>query len=242
MSVSISIHNILFLDIETVSVVNKYTDLSKPMQQLWNKKHAILYKDKEALPTESFAEKAGIYAEFGKIVCISCAFISNEKSGNTLRIKSFYGDNEKEILLQFAQLLNTKYNYPNAQSICGHNIKEFDVPYICRRMLINGISLPQIINIHGKKPWEVSFIDTLQLWKFGDYKAYTSLNLLATLFDIPTPKDDIDGSMVNTVYWQENDLERIKTYCQKDVVTVCRLYQKLYNLPVLKDEQIIIVS
>lgn len=242
MSTTTSTYNILFLDIETVSIKEKYSDLTEPMQQLWNKKHSILYRNKDVLPEEGFKEKAGIFAEFGKIVCISCAFLSKEKPYDTLRMKSFYGDNEKEILLQFAELLKTKYKHPNAQSICGHNIKEFDIPYICRRMLINGIELPQIINIHGKKPWEVNFIDTLHLWKFGDYKAYTSLNLLATLFDIPTPKDDIDGSMVSSVYWQNKDLERIKTYCQKDVATVCRLYQKLYNLPMLKDEHIVIVD
>ncbi len=239
---NINKYNILFLDIETVSVKGKYKNLDKDLQKLWQKKHATLYRNEDIAFDKGFEQKAAIYAEFGKIVCISCGFLTNEDGKDNLRIKSFYSDNEKELLEEFAELLRNNYSDFNNQTICGHNIKEFDIPYLCRRMLINGIKLPSIIDIHGKKPWEVNFIDTLQLWKFGDYKAYTSLNLLAHLFKIPTPKDDIDGSMVSAVYWQEKNLERIRIYCQKDVVTVVRLYQRFINEDFVLDDAVFVVE
>ena len=235
-------YNILFIDIETVSFKNSYTELTETFQKLWQKKHHTLIKDSEISFEESYTEKAAIYAEFGKIVCISCGYLTKSEKNDKLRIKSFSGDNETKLLKTFATLLSNNYTDTQNQTICGHNIKEFDIPYICRRMLINGIKLPEMLNIHGKKPWEVNFIDTLQLWKFGDYKAYTSLNLLAALFDIPTPKDDIDGSMVGNVYWQENDLSRITTYCQKDVVTVVRLLQKWKQEALIEEENIQIIE
>lgn len=238
----ISKHNVLFLDIETVSVVSNYNDLSTEFQALWDKKHLTLFRNEEISFEDGFEQKAAIYAEFGKIVCISCGYLTNENGVEKLRIKSFFGDNEKLILNDFSKLLKLNYSDFQNQTLCGHNIKEFDIPYICRRMLVNGIDLPDIINIHGKKPWEVNFIDTLQLWKFGDYKAYTSLNLLAALFSIPTPKDDIDGSMVGKVFWKEKDIERIKVYCQKDVVTSVRLFQKLRNEAFISDDNIQIIA
>jgi len=235
-------YNILFIDIETVSKEKSYEDLSETFKALWQNKHAQLIKDDSQTPAESYEDRAAIYAEFGKIVCISCGYIAKENQKDSFRIKSFFGENEKTLLQNFAAMLQTNYSDIQSQTLCGHNIKEFDIPYLCRRMLINGIKLPEIININGKKPWEVNFIDTLQLWKFGDYKAYTSLNLLAALFDIPTPKDDIDGSMVGKVFWQENDLDRIKTYCQKDVITVLRLYQKMQGEAYLEDEHVVVIS
>lgn len=239
---TINKYNILFLDIETVSASKNYKALSSSFQNLWDKKQANIIRNTEISADEGYEQKAALYAEFGKIVCISCGYLSKEDNKEVLRIKSFYGDNETKLLTEFAELLKTNYNDFQNETICGHNIKEFDVPYICRRMLINGIKLPEILNIHGKKPWEVNFIDTLQLWKFGDYKAYTSLNLLATLFKIPTPKDDIDGSMVGSVYWKDKDLDRIKTYCQKDVVTVVRLFQKFNNEEFVLEENIVVVK
>lgn len=238
----ISRYNILFLDIETVSISATYKDLNDSYQKLWNKKHQTLFRNEEVDYAKGFVDKAAIYAEFGKIVCISCGYLIKENGLEKLRIKSFYGDNEKILLEEFASLLRNNYSDFQSQTLCGHNIKEFDVPYLCRRMLLNSIKLPDILNIHGKKPWEVNFIDTLQLWKFGDYKAYTSLNLLAHLFEIPTPKDDIDGSMVSATYWIDKDLERIKTYCQKDVVTVVRLFQKFSNQEFVLDENVVLIA
>jgi DNA polymerase elongation subunit (family B) len=233
---NLNLHQILFLDIETVPAVQNYGSLSEKMQKLWDKKANYLIGDSQKTSAEIY-ERAGIYAEFGKIIVISVgAFNRNE-----FRIKSFYGDEEKILLLDFAQMLN-RYYYQADSILCAHNGKEFDFPYIARRMLINGIELPEVLQIAGRKPWEVKHLDTLELWKFGDYKNYTSLDLLTAIFDIPTPKDDIDGSMVAKVYYEENDLERIKTYCQKDVLAIAQLMRRYMNQPLIPDEQVVITG
>jgi 3'-5' exonuclease len=213
----IPLGNILFLDIETVPQSPSFDSLNEKTQLLWAKKAKTLRSEDDASPAQLY-ERAGIYAEFGKIVCISVGVMNGKKA----RITSFYNDNEHELLTQFARLLNTKFN-DNSYVLCGHNGKEFDFPYISRRMLINRIALPNLLNNAGKKPWEIPHLDTLELWKFGDFKNYTSLELLAHVFDIPTPKDDIDGSMVRSVYYDENDLDRIARYCEKDVLTLMQL-------------------
>jgi hypothetical protein len=231
----LSLENILFLDIETVPSFPDFEQLPAKFQELWKKKAARLnYGDEERTPAELYPQ-AGIYAEFGKIVCVSCGFMN----GSEFRIKSFYGDEEKILLEELAQMLVRYYNHPDSL-LCAHNGKEFDFPYIARRMLINGIALPPILDLAGKKPWEVKLLDTLELWKFGDYKHYTSLELLAAIFNIPTPKDDINGSDVARVYWEEKDLERIVTYCQKDVLTTLQLFRRYQGLPLLKDEFVVI--
>lgn len=224
---------VLFLDIETVPAVPSFHDLSERMQKLWSKKAEKLKKDETETP-ESIYDRAGIYAEFGKIIVISVGFLN----GNEFRIKSYYGDDEKLLLEEFAELLNRYYNYPDSM-LCAHNGKEFDFPYIARRMIINGIDLPLILQMAGKKPWEIRHLDTMELWKFGDYKNYTSLDLLTAIFDIPTPKDDIDGSMVGKVYWEDKDLERIREYCQKDVLAIAQLMRRYLNQPLIKDEHVI---
>ncbi|MDY0085327.1 MAG: ribonuclease H-like domain-containing protein [Bacteroidales bacterium] len=224
---------VLFLDIETVPAVPSFHDLSERMQKLWIKKAEKLNKDETETP-ESIYDRAGIYAEFGKIIVISVGFLN----GNEFRIKSYYGDDEKLLLEEFAELLNRYYNYPDSM-LCAHNGKEFDFPYIARRMIINGIDLPLILQMAGKKPWEIRHLDTMELWKFGDYKNYTSLDLLTAIFDIPTPKDDIDGSMVGKVYWEDKDLERIREYCQKDVLAIAQLMRRYLNQPLIKDEHVI---
>ena len=233
---NIPIDKVLFLDIETVPVCKNYEELSPKLQELWSEKTRWQRKD-EITPNEFYQKKAGIMAEFAKIVCISVAYIYHKNGLPFLRLKSFYGHNEKNILSQFKHLLNDSYSSDH-HYLCAHNGKEFDYPFICRRMLINGISLPKILNIAGKKPWEIKHLDTMELWKFGDYKHYTSIHLLAELFNIPTPKDDIDGSQVSNVYWIQNDLERIRIYCQKDTLTVAQLYLKYKGEDILKDEQI----
>ncbi len=239
----LNLKNVLFLDIETVPSVNDHEELPANFKTLFAEKLGRWKKDEQTWH-EYYFSKAGIYAEFGKIVCISVGIFQKGKSleDSRFRVKSFYGDVEKDILTDFAKLLNTNYRQPDNKYLCGHNIKEFDVPFICRRMLIHGIKLPRIIDTAGAKPWEVNHIDTLQLWKFGDYKHYTSLNLLAALFEIPTPKDDISGKDVGRVYWEENDLERIVIYCQKDVVTVARLILKLKGFSALEDERVVTVE
>lgn len=232
MWVNTSIDRILFFDLETASEWQSFENAPEDVQKLWRRKHQFIRKNELEEESSSYQNAAAIYAEFGKIICISCGILSKGK----LRIKSFYNDSEKKLLLEFAEILNK-----NSLQLCGHNIKEFDVPYLCRRMLVHGIHLPPCINVAGKKPWELDFIDTLQLWKFGDYKSYTSLNLLTEIFKIPSPKDDIDGSMVNKVYWQEKDINRIANYCAKDVISVVRLVQRWRGEELLEDENVMFV-
>jgi uncharacterized protein YprB with RNaseH-like and TPR domain len=227
---------ILFLDIETVPQRSNFSEESEEMRKLWEKKSKYLTKESDETP-ESIYRQAGIYAEFGKVICISCGYFSADKK---FRIKSFFGDDEKILLSDFAELL--KKNYSSADKfLCAHNGKEFDFPFLARRMIVNGIKLPAVINTAGKKPWEVNHLDTLELWKFGDYKSYTSLLLLATILGIQTPKDDIDGSMVWKVYWEEKNLQRIVTYCQKDVLTVAQIFLRFKGEPLLSESQVEIV-
>jgi DNA polymerase elongation subunit (family B) len=232
MLTQIGIDKILFLDIETVPCVYKFDDLDPKTQELYALKTRFIQEREERDAAEVY-DRAGIYAEFGKVICISTAFIN----GNTLRVKSFYGEDEKEVLIQFADLLN-RYFASDSQYLCGHNIKEFDIPFLARRMVINGVELPNMLDLAGKKPWEVRHLDTMELWKFGDYKHFTSLSLLTHIFGIPTPKDDISGADVSRVYWEEQDLERIKVYCEKDTIAVAQLLMKFKNLPLIKDEYI----
>ena len=227
----IDFSKILFLDIETVSHEKTFDQLSERMQKLWAHKAEQIGKGDEDATPESLYERAGIYAEFGKIVCISVGFFNGER----FRLKSFYSHDEKALLADFADMLNKHYDSPYAQ-LCAHNGKEFDFPYIARRMMINGIQIPKVLQGAGKKPWETNFIDTMELWKFGDYKNFTSLDLLCAILDIPTPKDDINGSEVGRVYWEENDLERIKTYCQKDVLAIAQLMRRFNYLPLIPDD------
>jgi len=234
----INLEKILFLDIETVAAKASFDELNDDFKKHWEKKAGFLAKNEET--PEEIYNRAGIYAEFGKIVCISVGFIQIEDGENKLRLKSFFSDDEKELLVSFFELLNNHYNGRD-YLLCAHNGKEFDFPYIARRGLVNGLIIPSILDMAGKKPWEVAHIDTLQLWKFGDYKHFTSLSLLTTIFDIPTPKDDIDGSMVNEVYWKNNDLKRIAIYCEKDVLALTQLFMRFRNEPLIKDENVVIV-
>lgn len=229
--------NILFLDIETVPEQPHFNDLSPALQELWDKKTQYQRKENESA-SDYYTVKAGILAEFGKIICISVGMIHKQNTGLHLKVKSFHAADEKQILYDFSQLLNS---LKKGTLLCAHNGKEFDFPYLCRRMLIKGIQLPKILHIAGKKPWEIPHLDTMELWKFGDYKNYTSLNLLANIFHIPTPKDDIDGSMVAHIYWNDHDLERIVKYCQKDVITIAQLFLKFKNEDCIPQEQIEIV-
>jgi predicted PolB exonuclease-like 3'-5' exonuclease len=224
------LHTILFLDIETVSQYPVFGDLPEDGKELWRHKAEILVRDKTAVAPEEIYNRAAIYAEFGKIVCISCGIISGSGTGKRISLKSFYGDDEKVLLSEFCDLLR-KWATDNYKYLCAHNGKEFDFPYLCRRMIIHGLTIPAILNVSGKKPWEVSHIDTLELWKFGDYKSFISLKLLAHVLGIPTPKDDIDGSQVGEVYWSQHDLPRIVTYCQKDVITVAQVYLRMNGEP-----------
>lgn len=222
---------ILFLDIETVPEFYNWEDLSPVMQELWTKK-TFKQWDEHETAEEFYQKRAGILAEFGKIICISCGIIVQE---NQLRLKSFCGDDEQFILEGFNQLINDDY-FQSQPILCAHNGKEFDFPFLARRMIIHQIEIPQPLRFHGKKPWEIPHLDTMELWKFGDYKHYTSLNLLASVLGIPSPKDDIDGSQVAKVYYENRDLERIQTYCEKDVLTVAQIFRRFRNEELLERE------
>lgn len=234
---NINYRNILFIDIETVPQYKNHKELPPHISELWEKKFSVLKKDSEETAETSY-KRAGIYAEFGKIICISCGYFTND---DVFRIKSYYGNDEGKLLSDFSTLLNKSFSAPD-KLLCAHNGKEFDFPYLCRRLLINGLPLPAILNIAGKKPWEIAHLDTMELWKFGDYKSYTTLNLLCAVFNIPTPKDDIDGSMVWQVYWEENNLERIVSYCQKDVLTVAQIFRRFRGEELISDDDVEIMN
>ena len=233
----INIEKILFLDIETVPQVYTFDELDEKTAELYLQKNRFI-QDRDGLSNDEVYEKAGVFAEFGKIVCVSCGIVQDKSTGKEVRLHSYYGDDEEQLLRDFADMLDNHYNTPN-HILCGHNAKEFDFPYIARRMLINGVNLPETLDIAGKKPWEINHLDTMELWKFGDFKHYSSLSLLCHIFGIPTPKDDISGADVARVYYEENDLERIVAYCHKDVVALIQLFLKFRNEPLVKEENII---
>jgi hypothetical protein len=233
----IKLENILFLDIETVPEVATFSELSTEKQELFALK--TQYQRKDEISPEDFYERAGIWAEFGKIICISVGYFIDVEGDRCFRVKSFSGA-EKTLLESFKTLLNSHFNKTN-HLLCAHNGKEFDFPYIARRMIINRIELPEKLNLFGKKPWEVAHLDTLELWKFGDYKHYTSLKLLANILGIPSPKEDIDGSDVARVFYEEKDLDKIVQYCERDTIAVAQLLLRFNNLDLLKDDEIVSV-
>ena len=234
---SYPLNNILFLDIETVPQYVSYSNVPEDWKKLWAKKADLIIKDKQVETHESIYNRAGIYSEFGKIICISCGIISGAGSAKKLVLKSFYDHDEKILLKDFCEMLN-KWTLEGNKYLCAHNGKEFDFPYMCRRLIINELLIPNILNLSGKRPWEIPHLDTMELWKFGDYKNFTSLNLLAQVLGIPTPKDDMDGSMVYDVYWRENDMPRIVNYCQKDVITVAQIFLRLSNEQIILSENV----
>jgi predicted PolB exonuclease-like 3'-5' exonuclease len=234
---SYPLNNILFLDIETVPQYPSYTDMPDSWKPLWDTKANYLIRNKEEETTETIYPRAGIYAEFGKIICISCGVMYGSGEQRKIVLKSFAGDNETSILLDFSEMLN-KWTADGSKFLCAHNGKEFDFPYLSRRLLINSLPIPSTLNTAGKKPWEVVHIDTMELWKFGDFKSFTSLNLLAHVLGIPSPKDDIDGSKVWEVYWKEKNISRIVNYCQKDVLTTAQVFLRMNGEPLIPENNI----
>jgi uncharacterized protein YprB with RNaseH-like and TPR domain len=236
MNLTYNINDILFLDIETVPQEENWSLLSKSTQELFEKK--TQYQRKDEFTATQFYERAGIWAEFGKIICISVGYFVDIKEVKQFRITSFFGDNEHQLLTDFKVLLD-KHFAKKANVLCAHNGKEFDFPFIARRMIVHQIELPKKLNLFGKKPWEIPHLDTLELWKFGDYKHYTSLKLLTSILGVPSPKDDIDGSEVAGVYYKEKNIDRIVTYCEKDTIAVAQILLRFNNEALLKDENII---
>ncbi|MEX2350084.1 MAG: 3'-5' exonuclease [Flavobacteriaceae bacterium] len=233
----INIENILFLDIETVPLLENFEDVDDTLKILWEKKTE--YQRRDEITASEFYDRAGIWAEFGKIICISVGYFVMKGDVRNFRVTTFHGD-EIQILKDFKSLLETHFNKPQ-HVLCAHNGKEFDFPYIARRMIINRIDIPFKLDLFGKKPWEVPHLDTLELWKFGDYKHFTSLKLMTHILGIPSPKDDIDGSEVRKVYYEEKDIDRIIRYCEKDTVAVAQVFLRLRNEEILIPDEIISV-
>lgn len=232
------LRDILFVDIETVASTNDYSGLDERMKVQWSRKANFLRRDSQLTDEELFHERAGIHAEFGKIVCIAVGRYIDLESGELgLKTKVYSNDNEGDLLLSFKQMIE-KFDASNLR-LCAHNGKEFDYPYLCRRMLINSISLPAVLNLSGKKGWEIPHLDTMELWKFGDYKHFTSLDLLAALFQISSSKDKIDGSQVNRVYYHDHDLAKISEYCRGDVVVLAQLFLRLKGYPLIPETNIL---
>lgn len=233
-----ALRDILFIDIETVASTADYASMDERMKVQWSRKANFFRRDSQLTDEALFHERAGIYAEFGKIVCIAVGKYVDHESGELgLKTKVYADANENELLLNFKEMIE-KFDAANLR-LCAHNGKEFDYPYLCRRMLINSISLPAVLNLSGKRGWEIPHLDTMEMWKFGDYKNYTSLDLLAALFQIPSSKDKIDGSQVNYVYHHDKDLEKIAEYCRADVVVLAQLFLKLKGYPLIPQDNIL---
>ena len=231
---NINYSKILFFDIETVPLEYDFKNLDERGQDLWSKKTRFI-QERESLNAEEVYDRAGIYAEFGKVVCISMGFVLQKEGETQIRLKSIANEDESTLLNEFIDLLNSYYNTPDFM-FCAHNGKEFDIPFLCRRILIHGKKMPKMLNVSGKKPWEIKHLDTMELWKFGDFKNYTSLDLLTYVFKIPTPKDDMDGSQVAKVFYEDKNLDRIIHYCEKDVVATIQLFRKYQSEPLIDDE------
>ncbi len=229
----------LFLDIETVSQYREYDEMDPSWAKAWQKKHNVIFRNDPTImtPEQSYTQRAAIYSEFGKIICISVGYLNRQgEEDYELRTKSFSGDDEEQILRDFAKLIDEHFYSSSQHHFCGHNIREFDIPYVCRRMIIHGLKIPEILDVRGKKPWEVKyFLDTLEQWKFGDYKAFVSLDLLTQTLGVPSPKDGIDGSEVGNYYYEKQDLESIVAYCERDVRAVVDVMLRMCALPALKD-------
>jgi len=237
---TISAEDILFIDIETVPQHPNFSELPEHFQHLWDKKSSY-FRNEDQLAADVY-ERAGIYAEFGRIICISAGAIIQKNGERFYKVKSYHDTDEKKLLSEFNNMIE-KFTSNPGKKLCAHNGQEFDYPYISRRTLINGLKIPRILDISGAKPWEIKdrLLDTLQLWKFGDYKNYTSLDLLCAVFNIPTPKDDIDGSQVAQVYYKEGDLDRIIRYCEKDTLALTNLFLRYKGEPIIPIENMLIV-
>lgn len=232
----------LIIDIETVSGNENIENLSPELKKQWERKAGFIRNPEEKSPDDLYEDRAAIYAEFGKIIVIGMAIFHENKGEPALRVKSLASDNEKDLLTDFKNFIEGKFDQDSLK-LCAHNGKEFDFPYLCRRMLINDIKIPWSLNMSGKKPWEVNHLDTMELWKFGDWKSFTSLELLTTIFDIPSSKKDLDGSMVTKTYYTENEgLKKIEEYCRRDVVATAQLYLRLNNIPLIAQDQIKIID
>lgn len=242
MNTDSSIFNLFFIDIETVPAYPAFSQVPEAWKSLWTDKISKTMPENFSLD-DSWQQRAGIFAEFGKVICISTGYLLPQENGHmAMRIKSIYGDDEQKLLHSFLELTHHIFTHKKQVEFAGHNIREFDIPYLCRRIVINGLELPSYLYLHGAKPWEVKMVDTLQWWKFGDFKNYISLNLLAHVLGVPTSKTDIDGSKVQEVYYHDHDLPRIVAYCQRDIIAVANIILRFKNRPILEEKNIHIIT
>lgn len=217
--------NFLFMDIETARIQDKLTtntELFKSWEYKRRKEGETLVKDLK----KSFEHKAALYAEFGKVVCISIGKIVDEK----LVVQSYYGDDEKEVLEKIKKVLTAFYKKFPDLMLCGHSIIGFDIPFLMRRMIINGIQVPSFLDLTTSKPWTLSddIVDIAQIWKTTGFYGASLVNMSHAM-GLPSPKEDIDGSMVSDTYYREKDgLKRIVKYCEQDVFATVNIVQKLY--------------
>ena len=238
----IKTENLIVIDIETAPCQASFLDMDESWKALWQEKVARTLPENTSAE-DFYPQRAGVMAEFSKVVCISMGYFTKEPHLR-MRVKSFYGFNEKTILQEFLNTLIKIESFNNKWCFAGHNIKEFDIPFICRRLLINQLPIPPFLDFQNMKPWETNIVDTFQYWRFGDYKHFTSLKLLAACMGIPSPKDDIDGSMVGPLFWEGDEaqrvinLKRIATYCQKDVITTANIILRFKNITVLATDDI----
>lgn len=239
-SMKLALENILVLDIETVRGTATYDELPDRLKAQWDRKSNFIDRDGDQTPTETYEDRGGIYAEFGKVITISAGFFTKADGEWHFRVRALANEEEGTLLSDFCDLLN-KFDQSKL-ILCAHNGKEFDFPYLSRRMLVNGVPLPPVLNISGKKPWEVNFLDTMELWKFGDRKNFTSLELLTTIFDIPSSKSDIDGSQVGAAYYENGALDQIAAYCSQDVIVTAQLLLRLNQMPILPENNIHIIN
>lgn len=233
------LENMLFLDIETASLAPQYEALPERIREHWDKKTEILNRRAQdfSTPDELFPQKAAIFSEFGKVVCISCGILRFEGDQPTIRLKSYFGPDEKKILADFSEMLNGYMVKPD-RNLCAHNGKEFDFPFLGRRYVINSLPIPKSLAVQGKKPWETNFVDTMELWKFGDYKSYTGLDLLCAILEVPSPKDDMDGSQVGTAFWQDEAHDKIRIYCEKDVLATAQVVLRFAREQLIEEKDV----
>ena len=231
--INVPITKILFLDIETVGGCPDLESCEKFSPEIAEQFHKYYDWFNKRFPeditldkNEVFKKRAALVPEFAKIICVSMAFVMEN---GEVKKQTFSGDNEKELLIKVRNLLDRCHNLDFY--LCGHNLKNFDIPMLAKRMIINGILPSKILPDYNTKPWEVKAIDTKEIWQYGSYTSIGSLDLLCTCLGIESPKDgEITGDKVHKSYWEENKLSEISEYCEKDVNVLIEFIKKLKNL------------
>jgi len=231
----IPIESIIFLDIETVSLFPNLLLADDATKKEWARK--IMKTNPTITPAlldDTYKEQAALHPEFSFITCISVGMVK----GGKVYIKNIFGfdhDEERtlEIFCETMQKIIEKMERLQPK-LCAHFGKGFDYPFISKRMLVHGMTIPNILDSYGKKPWEITNLDTHEIWKMGGFNS-ASLSAIAHAFGIPSPKDDIDGSQVGHVYWVDSKIDRIATYCAKDVFALINIFRCMQGSPAFSE-------